>query len=209
LDDRRVERFNPDLAGRPTLVKGDSQLLFGGMGRLSENSILNLKNKSHSVTVDFVMPDDSASGVLIAQGGEFGGWSLYLKDGKPKYCYNLFGLKRFNVEGTSRVPAGKHQVRMEFAYHGGGLGKGGAVRLYVDGNPVGEGRVEATVPMIFSADETADVGRDTASPVSDDYSPEESVFPGKIRWVQLDIGADDQDHFISAEERLKVAMARQ
>jgi arylsulfatase A-like enzyme len=209
LDDRRIERFNPDLAGRPTLVKGDSQLLFGGMGRLSENSILNLKNKSHSVTVDFVMPDDSASGVLIAQGGEFGGWSLYLKDGKPKYCYNLFGLKRFNVEGTSRVPAGKHQVRMEFAYHGGGLGKGGAVRLYVDGNPVGEGRVEATVPMIFSADETADVGRDTASPVSDDYSPEESVFPGKIRWVQLDIGADDQDHFISAEERLKVAMARQ
>jgi arylsulfatase A-like enzyme len=209
LDDRRIERFNPDLAGRPTLVKGDSQLLFGGMGRLSENSILNLKNKSHSVTVDFVMPDDSASGVLIAQGGEFGGWSLYLKDGKPRYCYNLFGLKRFNVEGTSRVPAGKHQVRMEFAYHGGGLGKGGAVRLYVDGNPVGEGRVEATVPMIFSADETADVGRDTASPVSDDYSPEESVFPGTIRWVQLDIGADDQDHFISAEERLKVAMARQ
>ena len=74
---------------------------------------------------------------------------------------------------------------------------------------VGEGRVEATVPMVFSADETTDVGRDTASPVSDDYSPEESVFPGAINWVQLDIGADDQDHFISAEERLKIAMARQ
>jgi arylsulfatase len=209
LDDRRFERFNSDLAGRPPLVKGDSQLLFGGMGRLSEHAILNLKNKSHSVTVDLVMPDDSTSGVLIAQGGEFGGWSLYLKNGKPKYCYNLFGLQRFHVEGRTRVPAGKHQIRMEFAYDGGGLGKGGTVRLFVDGNPVGEGRVEATVPMIFSADETTDVGRDTASPVSDDYSPEESVFPGAINWVQLDIGADDQDHFISAEERLKVAMARQ
>ena len=168
-----------------------------------------MKNKSHSVTVEFVMPDDTASGVLIAQGGEFGGWSLYLKDGKPKYCYNLFGLQRFYAEGTTRVPAGKHQIRMEFAYDGGGLGKGGTVRLYLDGNVGGEGRVEGTVPMVFSADETTDVGRDTASPVSDDYSPAESVFSGAINWVQLDIGADDQDHFISAEERLKVAMARQ
>ncbi len=209
LDDRRVERFNADLAGRPTLVKGDSQVLFGGMGRLSENSILNLKNKSHSVTVEFVMPDDTVSGVLIAQGGEFGGWSLYLKDGKPKYCYNLFGLQRFYAQGTTRVPAGKHQIRMEFAYDGGGLGKGGTVRLYLDGSAGGEGRVEGTVPMAFSADETTDVGRDTASPVSDDYSPAESVFSGAVNWVQLDIGADDQDHFISAEERLKIAMARQ
>jgi hypothetical protein len=98
---------------------------------------------------------------------------------------------------------------MEFTYDGGGLGKGGMVRLYVDGSPVGEGRVEGTVPMVFSADETADVGRDTASPVSDDYSPDESVFPGAINWVQLDIGADDQDHLITAAERLHIAMARQ
>ncbi len=209
LDDRRVERFNSDLAGRPTLVKGDSQILFGGMGRLSENSVLNVKNKSHSVTVELEMPEDSPSGVLIAQGGEFGGWSLYLRDGNPKYCYNLFGLDHFYVEGRLRVPAGKHQIRMEFAYDGGGLGKGGTVRLYLDGTAVGEGRVDGTVPMVFSADETTDVGRDTASPVSDDYTPEESVFPGAINWAQLDIGADESDHFISAEERLKIAMARQ
>jgi arylsulfatase len=209
LDDRRVERFNSDLAGRPVLVKGDSQLLFRGMGRLSENSVLNLKSKSHAVTAEVVVPDGGARGVIVAQGGAFGGWSLYVTDGKPKYCYNLFGIQHFYVEGSSRVPAGTHQVRMEFAYDGGGLGKGGTARLFIDGTSVGEGRVEGTVPMLFSADETLDLGTDSASPVSDDYSAEEGRFTGTINWVQLDVGKDDHDHFISPEERLRIAMARQ
>jgi arylsulfatase len=209
LDDRRVERFNPDIAGRPTLVKGDSQLLFSGMGRLSENSVLNLKNKSHAVTAEIMVPDGGASGVLIAQGGEFGGWSLYLKDARPKYCYNHFGLQEYIVEGSAPVPAGKHQVRMEFRYDGGGLGKGGTVRLFIDGQPCGEGRVDATVPMVFSADETMDIGVDSASPVSSDYTGPESRFTGKVAWVQLDLAGDDHDHLISDEERLKIAMARQ
>ena len=96
------------------------------------------------------MPDGGANGVIVAQGGAFGGWSLYLHEGRPAYCYNLFGLQRFKVYGDAPIPAGEHQVRMEFAYDGGGLGKGGTVTLYVDGAEVGEGRVEATVPMIFS-----------------------------------------------------------
>jgi hypothetical protein len=137
LDDRRVERFNSDLAGRPVLVKGNSQLLFGGMGRLSENSMLNLKNKSHSVTAEVVVPERGAEGVIIAQGGEFGGWSLYLVEGRPRYCYNLFGVQRFTVEGNRPVPDGTHQVRVEFAYDGGGLGKGGTATLFVDGERVG------------------------------------------------------------------------
>jgi arylsulfatase A-like enzyme len=211
LDDRRVERFNSDLAGRPVLIKGDSQLLFGGMGRLSENATINVKNKSHSVTAEVVVPDAGAQGVIISQGGAYAGWSLYAKDGKPKYSYNLFGVQRFNVEGESPIPAGTHQVRMEFAYDGGGLGKGGAVALYVDGKKVGEGRVEGTVPMVFSADETCDVGSDTASPVSDDYTAEGSRFSGTVSWVQIDIdkAAEDVDHLISPDERLKIAMARQ
>jgi arylsulfatase len=93
LDDRRAERFNADIAGRPQLIKGNSQVLFGGMGRLSENSIVVLKNKSHAVTAEVVVPDTGAAGVIVAQGGAFGGWTLYLKDGKPAYCYNLFGLR--------------------------------------------------------------------------------------------------------------------
>jgi arylsulfatase len=211
LDDRRVERFNPELAGRPTLIKGASQLLFSGMGRLSESATINIKNKSHSVTAEVVVPDAAAEGAIISQGGAYAGWSLYAKGGKPKYCYNLFGVQRFYVEGQAPIPAGTHQVRMEFAYDGGGLGKGGAVSLYVDGEQVGEGRVDGTVPMIFSADETCDVGSDTASAVSEDYSAAESRFSGTVNWVQIDVdeAAKDVDHLISAEERLKIAMARQ
>jgi arylsulfatase A-like enzyme len=211
LDDRRIERFNADLVGRPVLVKGNSQLLFGGMGRLSENSVVNIKNKSHAVTAEVVVPVGGANGVIIAQGGAFAGWSLYAIDGKPTYCYNLLGLQRFKVRGDTMIPPGTHQVRMEFAYDGGGLAKGGTVILYVDGDKVGEGRVDGTVPMIFSGDETTDVGSDTASPVSDDYGPGDNVFTGTVNWVQIDLGEDaqDADHLISPEERLRVAMARQ
>jgi arylsulfatase A-like enzyme len=211
LDDRRVERFNPDLAGRPTLIKGNSQLLFGGMGRLTENTMINVKNKSHAVTAEVDVPESGAEGVIIAQGGAYAGWSLYAKGGKPVYCYNLFGLRRFKVEADAQIPSGMHQVRMEFDYDGGGLAKGGTVSLYVDGSKVGEGRVEATVPMMFSGDETADVGSDTASSVSDDYTGETSRFTGTVSWVQIDLGedAEDADHLITPEERLRVAMARQ
>ena len=209
LDDRRVERFNADLAGRPQLIKGNRQLLFGGMGRLSENSVVVTKNKSHSITAQLVVPDAGAQGVIVAQGGAYGGWSLYAKDGRPAYCYNLFGLQRFKVYGEEPIPAGEHQVRMEFAYDGGGLAKGGTVSLYVDGAKAGEGRVEGTVPMLFSADETTDVGSDGGTPVSDDYGPKDSRFSGRVRWVQIDLDVDDHDHLISPEERLRVAMARQ
>ncbi|MEN3284829.1 MAG: hypothetical protein V7607_5969 [Solirubrobacteraceae bacterium] len=213
LDDRRAERFNADLAGRPTLIGGNSQLLFGGMGRLSENSVVVMKNKSHAVTAEIVVPPGGASGVIIAQGGAFGGWSLYAKDGGAAYCYNLFGLQQFKVDGNGNgaLAPGEHQVRMEFAYDGGGLAKGGTVTLYVDGDKVGEGHVDATVPMLFSADETTDVGSDSATPVSDDYGPRDSEFTGTVRWVQIDLGDDagDADHLITADERLRVAMARQ
>jgi hypothetical protein len=212
LDDRRVERFNADLAGRPQLIRGNSQLLFGGMGRLSENSVVVLKNKSHAVTAEVVVPEGGAHGVIVAQGGAFGGWSLYAHDGgTPAYCYNLFGLQRFKVAGDAPIPAGEHQLRMEFGYDGGGLAKGGTVRLFLDGDKVGEGRVDATVPMLFSADETTDVGSDSATPVSDDYGPRDSGFNGTVRWVQIDIdaAAEDVDHLIGPEERLRIAMARQ
>jgi arylsulfatase A-like enzyme len=211
LDDRRFERFNAELAGRPQLIRGNRQLLFGGMRRLSENSVLVLKNKSHAVTAEIDVPDGGAEGVIVAQGGAFGGWSIYLKDGRPAYCYNQFGLQQFKVHGDAEVPAGTHQLRMEFAYDGGGLGKGGTATLYLDGSKVGEGRIDATVPMVFSADETTDLGSDSGTPVSDDLAPRESEFTGRVRWVELDIGddAEDADHLISPEELMRVAMSRQ
>ena len=104
LDDRRFERFNPDLAGRPQLVRGTSQLLFGRMGRLSENSVVVIKNKSHAITAQIDVPEEGADGVIISQGGAFGGFALYAKDGKPAYCYNLFGLQQFKVYGENTDP---------------------------------------------------------------------------------------------------------
>jgi arylsulfatase A-like enzyme len=211
LDDRRIERISSELAGRPQLVRGASQLLFGGMGRLNENTVVAVKNKSHAVTAQIVVPDEGAQGVIVSQGGAFGGWTLYAKEGTPTYCYNLFGLQRFKVEGDGNggLPPGEHQVRMEFDYDGGGLAKGGTVRLFIDGDQVGEGRVDATAPMIFSADETTDIGKDTATPVSDDYGPRDSEFNGRVRWVQIDLGENDAEHLITADDRLRVAMARQ
>lgn len=209
LDDRRVERLSSELAGRPELVTGRSQTLYRDMGRLTENTLINIKNTSHSVTAQIEVPSPTASGVVIAQGGAFGGWSLYAKDGVPTYCHNLFGLARFTVSGTTALTPGKHELRMDFHYDGGGLGKGGTVTLSVDGSPVGEGRVEATVPMAFSADETANLGIDHGSPVSDDYTPETSRFTGTVDWVRIDVGGDSQDHLIRPEDRLKAAMIRQ
>jgi arylsulfatase len=209
MDDRSLERATPEMAGRPSLIRGDSQLLFAGMGRLSENSLVNIKNKSFSVTAEVEVPEAGAEGVMIAQGGRFGGWALYAKDGKAKFTYNVLGLQEFATEAEDPIPAGTHQVRMEFAYDGGGLAKGGDVTLFYDGTPVGTGRVGATQPMVFSADETTDVGYESGTTVTPDYTGKTSRFTGRINWVQIDLGKDDHDHFISPEERLRVAMARQ
>ncbi len=211
LDDRMFEKINPDTAGRPVLIKGKTQLLFSGMGRLSENCVLNLKNKSHSITAKIVVPEKGAEGVIIAQGANIGGWSLYAKEGKLKYCYNWSGLKHFYAESAGKIPAGEHQVRMEFAYAGGGLGKGGVAALFVDGKKVGEGKVDATLAMIFSADDGLDVGEDTGAPVSPDYSSEGNAFNGEIKGIQLAIAdaAENSDHLVNAEDAIRMAMARQ
>jgi arylsulfatase A-like enzyme len=208
LDDRTFERFNPDLAGRPQLIRGNSQLLFPGM-RVSEACVLNLKNKSHTVTANITVPESGATGVLITQGGLVGGWALYAHEGKLRYCYNFLGIEHYMITADTPIPTGKHQVRMEFAYDGGGLAKGGDVTLYYDGKAVGHGRVERTQPMIYSADEACDVGADTGSPASPDYGPTGNTFSGTIDWVQIDLGDDSHEHLINSEDRLTVAMARQ
>ncbi|MDF3044172.1 MAG: sulfatase [Ornithinibacter sp.] len=209
IDDRSAERLEPSTAGRPTLIRGNSQLFFPGMGRLSENSVVSIKNKSFSVTADVDVPDGGVTGVVIAQGGRFGGWAVYVKDGRLAFVYNVLGIQEFTTLADEPIPAGRHQLRMEFAYDGGGLAKGGDVTLFHDGEPVGTGRVGATQPMIFSADETTDIGSESGTTVTPDYTARSSRFTGKIHWVQLDVGTDDHDHLISPDERLRIAMARQ
>ena len=211
LDDRKAERANPDIAGRPTVVHGKTQLLFPGMRRIQENAVINTKNKSHSVTAEIEVPTSGAKGVIVAQGGSMGGWSLYAHEGKLKYFYNFLGILHFEVTATSPLPEGTHQARMEFTYDGGGMGKGAAVTLYVDGKKTGEGRIGLTHALFFSMDETLEVGCDVGEPVSEDYGSRGNEFSGKVKWVQIDIdaAAKDVDHMIGAEERFMVAMARQ
>jgi arylsulfatase len=210
LDDRVAERILAEVAGRPALISGDRQRLFGGMSRLSENAVVSIKNKSHAVTAEIVVPEGGAQGVVIAQGGSIGGWALYLKEGRLRYCYNLLGVQRFHVGSEQMVPAGEHQVRMEFAYDGPGLGKGGTATLFVDGEQVGEGPVGATAAMIFSADDTCDVGKEGGALVTDDY-PVPNDFTGRVNWVEIDVGGagTDGDHLLAPDELLRVAMARQ
>ncbi|MGG5890074.1 arylsulfatase [Falsiroseomonas sp. HC035] len=211
LDDRMMEKMNPDTAGRPVLIRGKTQLLLGGMGRLSENCVLNLKNKSHAVTAQIVVPAQGAEGVIISQGANIGGWSLYAKGGKLKYCYNWGGLKHFMVESSEPIPPGAHQVRMEFAYAGGGLGKGGIATLYIDGRKVGEGEIGATLAIVFSADDGCDVGEDSGAPVSPDYPPGSNHFNGRVKGVELAIAdaAENSDHLVDPMDAVRMALARQ
>jgi arylsulfatase len=209
LDDRMFEKLNPDLAGRPVLIKGKTQLLAGGMGRLSENCVLNIKNKSHSITAEIVVPEGGAKGVIVCQGANIGGWTLYVHNGKLKYCYNWGGFKNFFAESKDILPAGQHQVRMEFAYAGGGAGKGGKATLFVDGKKVGEGNVEATLATIFSADDGTDVGEDSGAAISPDYGPVGNHFNGEIKGVQLSIADDPKNHTVNPADAINAAMGRQ
>ncbi len=209
IDDRRFERLNPTIAGRPQLIRGTSQVLFPGMKRLSEHSVLDIKNRSFTVTAAFdTPPAGDVNGVVIAQGGRFGGWALYFRDSRAAFVYNLLGLQEFATVATEAVTPGNHQVRVEFAYDGGGLAKGGDVTLYYDGAAVGSGRVGQTQPMVFSADETTDVGDDYGMPVSAGYAGA-SRFNGRLYVVQIDVGEDDHSHLIDPTEVARVATSRQ
>ncbi len=189
IDDRGIERVNPALAGRPDLMAGRTSLtVYAGMAGMSENVFINTKNRSHTITADVTIPAGGANGVVLCQAGRFGGWSLYLKDGKPTYTYNFLGLQRFTIPATKALPAGKATIRYEFAYDGGGLGKGGVGTILVNGEKVAEGRIERTQPMIFSADEGADVGEDDETPVVEDYGiPAPYRFTGKIAKITVDL----------------------
>ncbi|MCL4504169.1 MAG: arylsulfatase [Deltaproteobacteria bacterium] len=187
LDDRLLERLNAALVGRPDLMAGRNSLTaYQGMTGMSENVFINVKNRSHTITAEVEIPKKGANGVILAQAGRFGGWSLYVKDGKPTYTYNWLGLKRYTVAAKQGVPAGKATIRFEFAYDGGGAGKGGKGTLFVNGKEVAAGRIEQTQSSFFSADEGADVGADDGTPVTEAYKVP-FKFTGKINWVTIEL----------------------
>ncbi|BCN68476.1 sulfatase-like hydrolase/transferase [Rhodococcus hoagii] len=208
LDDRTFERVLPGLSGKPRLVPGNRQVLLPGMQALLEMHIVNCRNRSWSLTAQVDVPDGGARGVILNLGGHAGGWSFYFRDGRPTFCYNLFGIERSYIRAPDTVGVGLHQVRSEFAYDGGGLGKGGTVTLFVDGTAVAEGRVERTEPIGFGY-EFSDVGRDSLSTVTPEYPTGDNAFTGRIDWVQIEAGEDGHDHLVDPADVVRVAMYRQ
>jgi arylsulfatase len=190
IDDRTIERTNPTLAGRPDVLGDRTSLtLYEGMQGMLENTFMNIKNRSSKITAALVLPKDRANGAILSQGGRFGGWSLYMKDGKPAYVYNFLGLARYTIASPQALPAGPVTVTLDFIYDGGGVGKGGKATLLVNGKTVAEGRVEKTQPNIFSADETADVGIDNQTPVALGIGiGAETKFSGQINKITLEVG---------------------
>jgi arylsulfatase len=190
IDDRVFERLNAAAVGRPTLLGARTSLsLAEGMIGIPENAFLNVKNRSKTITADIEIPaGKTANGILIAQAGRFGGWALYVINGTLAYDYNFLGISRYTVEAGQKITPGKHTVKFDFAYEGGGPGKGGLGTLYIDGKKVGEGRIERTQPGIFSADETADVGIDLATPVVERIGAEaKSKFNGRIPRLTVEV----------------------
>jgi hypothetical protein len=180
------------VAGRVGLL-GDrtSATYHAGIRRLTEENTLDVKNRSHRITAGIDV-DDEARGVIISQGGRFGGWTLYCLEGRPCYEYNYFGLERSTVRATEQLGPGPHEVRVDFAYDGGGVGLGGRVTLRVDGRPVGECRVARTIPYYFSFDETLDVGVALGTPVSDDYA-DTGEFTGTVHHVRIDLTGEEEN----------------
>jgi arylsulfatase len=187
LDDRSYERFNAAIAGRPDLMGDRTSLtVYPGMN-MTENAFINVKNTSHAITAEVEIPEGGADGVILAQGGRFAGWSLYMKDGKVSYVYNWFDKERYTITAPEALAAGKVTIRYEFAYEGDTPGAGGKGTISVNGQQVAEGMIGNTVPFIFSADETADVGMDEATPVTEDYAEGDNAFTGTIEKVTVDL----------------------
>ncbi|WP_091682916.1 arylsulfatase [Methylocapsa palsarum] len=214
IDDRLFERANPEVAGRPDLMAGRNSLtVYGDMFAIPENAFINVKNASFTITANVIVPKETANGVLVAQGGRFGGWSLYIKDGDPVYHYNFLGQKSFTVRSGKRLAPGKATIAFDFAYDGGGPGKGGTGTLSVNGEKVAAGRIAVTQCCGFSATVGADVGMNTGTPVSPEYS-NPFKFNGKIEKITIDLKNDkassaDQNAIEQeqSESKLKRAVA--
>ncbi len=181
IDDRRSERFNPAIAGRPDLLGGRTTMtVFDGLTGIMENAFINVKGVPHTITAEIVVPDAKTEGVIIAQAGYFGGWALYMKGGRVVHDDNFFGLSHTKVASKEPLAPGAHTIVYEFVPDEAKPGTGGKSTLSVDGRLVAEGRIPKTQPFAFSADEGVDVGSDNETMVSDDYKPGATDFKGDI-----------------------------
>ncbi len=188
IDDRRVERFNAAIAGRPDVMGTRTSLtMYEGMTGIMENVFINIKTKNYTIISDIELNVGKSNGVIIAQAGRFGGWSLFMKEGKVYHEYNFFGIERTKIASSESLTAGKHEIKYEFVIDAPKPGSGGKCILYLDGAKVAEGHIPKTVPFIYSGDEGVDVGMDNETNVSNDYKEGNNKFTGKIKKVVVSL----------------------
>jgi len=188
IDDRSVERMDPAVAGRPDLMGGRTSLtLYPGAVAMAENAFINVKNRSHSITATIEVPPGAVEGVIVAQGGRFSGWSLYVKNGRPVYDYNWLGREHYRIAGMDPLPTGAVTLRYDFTYDGNGRGRGGIGTLTVNGRKVAEGRIDKTIANLFSPDEGATVGVDDETAVTNDYRERDNRFTGRLGKIVVEL----------------------
>jgi arylsulfatase len=189
IDDRKAPRTVPSVAGRPDILNGRKEMSFyPGMKGLPEQGIISVKNVEFTVTADVILNSNSENGVIVAQGGRFAGWAFFLKDGKPVYEHNFFGLDRYQAASTDKLAAGKHQIVLHFTPDDPQKpGSPGNAVITVDGKKYAEGRTKKMVYGMFSSDEGLDIGLDEATPVSLDYKEGDNKFTGKINKVTISV----------------------
>ena len=169
----------------------------------------DVENKSFKIAADIEVPEDGADGVVITQGGRFGGWALCLFDGKPAFLYNTVDVFNYSVKAQDKLAPGRHALLVSFDYDGGGVGKGGKVTISVDDKPIAEGRIERTIPFRISLDETLDIGEDTGTPVSQDYAVP-FHFTGTLDRVLVRLGeskltAEDEEQIRRAKAAIGIS----
>ncbi len=168
MDNRAFARA---LAPRPSAAAGVSVFTYSGeISGIPPGGSPSILGRSFTITADIDVPQGGAEGMLVTDGGRFGGYGFYMLNSKPVFTYNLMGLEHFRWTSDKPLSPGKHTVMFDFTYDGPGLGKGGTGVLQVDGVEVAKQTIPHTIPFVLTFDETFDVGVDTRTGVNDaDY----------------------------------------
>jgi len=184
---------------RPSLSAGRTVFnYYGPVSGTPNGDAPSILNSSYNFKAEVEIPQDGGDGMIVTQGGRFGGYGFYVLKGKPVFVWNLVDLKRIRWQGTDVLPPGKHTLEFDFQYNGlgmgtltygspVGIGQGGTGVLKVDGNVVATETMEHTIPLILQWDENFDIGSDTGTPVDDEDYQTPFKFSGTLKTLTLTI----------------------